>query len=619
MSSWSKLNEARRLQARGDLTGARNLCVQVLQVDPRNAGAATLLGDVCTQAGAAVEAMRAYTLAIGLNDRDASVFAKRAILRRRLGQTIEALSDYNRSVELAPDEPTVHYNKAILLKAMGRRDEAIASNLEAIRLHPRYAQAHFNIAILFHESRQFEAAALHYGRALETQPEDPGILFNAAISDFELGRFEECESKLQRVLRKKPGSRDTILKIGVAQAKGGKLSEAMETFRLLEERDASDVEATYNRALLLYQAERYEEAKGALQGVLEKSPNFARAWHALGASFRQSGELGPAIEFFREALSRDPQLYDANWDLAVTLLQAGRFAEGWQQYEWRRRAPNSPVPTRIDHVDPWLPHTSLSGKRVLVVSEQGAGDTIQFCRYASHLSRVASEVHVQVQPHLVSLLQCIEGVRSVSAIGTAPPEVDAWVPMMSLPFALNLHGPLECERYIFSSSRTSQDWAAHLPHAGAKKRVGFVWKGAAENSNDRFRSISLQQFVGGLKGNHEFISLQKPCSLDERDFLQEKAGIPALGDRLGDFADTAAVLEKLDLVVCVDTAVVHLAGAMGKPAWLLLSFIPHWPWGLSGETTPWYPSVRLFRQGPDRDWGPVLSNLGDALSSLNCA
>ena len=333
-----------------------------------------------------------------------------------------------------------------------------------------------------------------------------------------------------------------------------------------------------------------------------------------GTTLLAINRLPQAIAAFDAALAMEPDSVDAQWNRSVAQLALGDLRQGWVGYEYRWRKKEFAKHKRTFPEPLWLGDRALAGRTILLHAEQGLGDTIQFARYAAFAARMGAQVILEVQPSLKSLLTAIEGVTATIARGRPLPTFDLHCPLLSLPLALGTDEatiPAEIP-YIHAPADRVERWRERL-QATRSPRIGFAWAGSDGHANNHHRSIPLQQFsaIFGVSGV-SFVSLQKQASERERDVLGS-AGVIDLADELGDFADTAAVISALDLVISVDTSVAHVAGAMGQTVWTLLPFAPDFRWQLDREDSPWYPTMRLFRQPQLRDWDSVLAGVRSEL------
>lgn len=474
-------------------------------------------------------------------------------------------------------EEALELGNSLLLA--GRAAEAVHAYERAIELRPDNARAHNNLAVAWAEQRRFEPAIAGYQQALRLDPQYAEAHYNLGNALRELARREDALASYDRACALRPDWEAVHCNRGLALAGLGR---------------ETDAEAAYRRALAL-------------------RPDYPEALNNLGLSLELQGRLEDAGLHFDRALELAPGLASAHANRAQLRLLRRDFRNGWAEYEWRWRLSGvtlPPVP-----VPPW-DGTSLDRRTVLARAEQGFGDTIQFVRFAPSLQAAGARVVLECQPALRRLLATAPGVDAVVARGEPPPRCDVQIPLASLPYALGVfdldsvsrHGP-----YLSANRELAAKWRHALAgHEGL--RVGIAWKGNPRHPQDCHRSIPVERFAA-LAGvpRVKLFSLQvgEPAPAWLHDLV---GGAPALG-----FEESAAIAANLDLVVSCDTAIVHLAGALGRPVWIALPPVPDFRWLLDRDDSPWYPSARLFRQRRLGDWEELFARVAEALAALASA
>ena len=372
-----------------------------------------------------------------------------------------------------------------------------------------------------------------------------------------------------------------------------------------------------NLGLVLAAVDRTDDAIAAYRRALDRKPDHATAWNNLGLALQARNQVTDAIDAFRHAVALVPRFAHAHWNLALALLANGDYAEGWHEYEWRLRlpelggsAPRLPVPR-------WQGE-DLRGGTLLVSAEQGIGDAIQFVRFAALLATRGIRVVVQAAAELRTLLGTAPGVAATVSTGEPPPaDCSAEIPLLSLPYRLGLRPDQMGAPARYLSSDPSR--ALHAARAIAEarpgtRRIGLAWAGSPQHRNDARRSIPLATLVPLLSlPGITWFSLQKGAASDQLTKVAEARDVVPL-DPQCDFAHTAALVDALDAVVTVDTSIAHLAGALGKPTFVLLPFAPDWRWGIAGAQTPWYPTMTLCRQRAIGDWSSAVASLREAMT-----
>ena len=376
--------------------------------------------------------------------------------------------------------------------------------------------------------------------------------------------------------------------------------------------------AYMNYANALIGQHRFDDAIRFLYQAIQIDPNYAEAFTNLGSALKNIGRFVDALEQYDQAVQLGPLLSEAHQNKGLLQLLLGDFLNGWRAYEWRWRCKDR-FRARRDFEQPlWLGEESLSGKTILLHSEQGLGDAIQFCRYIPLVAALGARVVFELPGSLVGLLRGVEGVDRFVVLGEVLPEVDFHCPLMSLPLAFGTtlgSIPLPA-RGIDADAGKTAFWSGRLGEK-TRPRIGVVWSGNSQHANDHNRSISLPKLLSHLPAGYEYVSLQREVRESDQSVLDSSFQIRHFGYELEDFTDTAALCGLMDLVISVDTSVAHLSATMARPTWILLPYLPDWRWLLGRQDSPWYPSARLFRQACAGDWGSVLSELGHELAKFD--
>jgi len=421
---------------------------------------------------------------------------------------------------------------------------------------------------------------------------------------------------LQRAARNAPGDGRAHYFLAMALMQAERFSEAADAFLESSKRAPQDMAIVGNYGIALAKAGRSEEALKVLLDAAQRAPTVPEMHFNVGNAYRDLARPAEGAPAYARAIALRRQYPDAHWNRATALLLAGQWDEGWAEFEWRFALPGRrplPFPGQV-----WTGNLDeLPGKTILLAGEQGYGDVIQFVRYVPIIADAGARVIVAAQTDLKSLLYTVRGVAEVIAPGEVVPRYDLVAPLMSLgrimrtrPDTIPSSGP-----YISAESKAREKWRAQLAPFAQTKNVGLVWAGRPTHNNDRNRSMRLSDFapLAGVQGITLF-SLQKGPASDT--LRSPPAGLNLIDwtSELNDFHDSAALVSELDLIITVDTAVAHLAGALGKPIWTLLPFAPDWRWMLTHPTTsPWYPTMRLFRQKARGQWTPVVEAVAAAL------
>ncbi len=648
------LHEAVAAYTRGDWNEAEKLCRRILKAMPGQFDTLHLLGIIAAQTQRTEEAAVLLGRAVAINPGDAAAHSNRGnalqTLRRLeealasydralalkpdyaeaclnrgsalqdLGRLDEALASYDRALMLRPDYPEAHYNRGVVLQDLNRQEEALASYERALALNPDHADAHRNCGVAQQAlGRPLEAMA-SYGRALALRPDFAEALSSRGVALQSLDRPVEALEDFERALALAPQFAEAHCNRGVALLELARPAEALESYARALALQPDFAEAHANRGAALHEQWRLDEALASYDRALALKPGQPGAWSGRGIVLQEMNRLDEARQCYERAISLAPNFAEAHFNLSTCCLMQGDLARGWKEYEWRWRHKKleKTLGKRREFTQPqWTGAQSLEGRTLLLHAEQGFGDTIQFCRYARAAGERGARVILEVPRPLRTLLMSLAGVATLVEEGGALPAFDFHCPLLSLPLAFET-GPESVPspgRYIESSPERVARWRAQLGEP-EELRVGLSWSGSRANVGDAKRSITLAELVQYLPPQHKYFSLQKDMRDGDAEIFATHPNIRHMG---ADFADTAALCELMDVVVSVDTSIAHLAGALGRPVWILLPVIPDWRWQLKGETSPWYRSARLFRQEAIGDWRGVFERVRAGLLELPSA
>ena len=488
-------------------------------------------------------------------------------------------------LEHRPDDFDALHLLGMLNFQRQRMVEALHFLSAALKANSDSSDAMSNLGLALHATGRFDEAISSFRNALRLAPDHPEILYNLANSCLECGRLDEALSSYEGALAHAPGH------VGALVNRGNTL------LRLNEPRRAI---ASYDTAL------------AAMPGHPQILTNRGHALRRLDRPFE-------ALTDFKAALAAAPEFAEAHFEAAMAHLTLGDFDTGWQEYEWRWKTAAFARHRRPFRAPPWLGNEPVAGKSILLHAEQGFGDTLQFVRYASLLARRGAKVICEVQPELQPLLSQLADVTVIASGGTRP-AFDLHTPLLSLPLAFKTRTETipDAVPYLLAPAGRVADWRDRLPPG--RPRAGFVWSGSLTHNNDANRSIALARLFQLFENPPlQCLSLQTELREADRDTLRDLPKLVHLGDDIRDFADTAAIISLLDVVVAVDTAVAHLAGALGKPVVILLPFAADFRWMRDREDTPWYPTAKLMRQPAFGDWDSVMIRLHDELRHVDGA
>ncbi|MBF0124016.1 MAG: tetratricopeptide repeat protein [Magnetococcales bacterium] len=611
-------NLGRVLMLQGDIPGALVHFNRAVEIQPQSADLRYNLANGCWYGGQPEQAVEQFEQALKLNP--AHALATHALVQalERLAPSYqaynrldEAIVSYRRLLELKPDHPEAPGRLASLLFKQGQLPEAAQWYQRALEHHPQSAELNFALGVVYSSLNQVDEAIAAYQRsiALNDRIAEAHHQLGSALSG--KGRWAEAVAPLQRALELKPEMAESCNMLGICYA-------------LLQ---------------------RFDEAVASYHQALQIRPNYMEVHNNLAHALTELGRWQEAVDSYRQALVMQPDSADVHFNLGNILLLLGQFREGWLEYEWRRfkdTAKHRQLREPFGDRRPW-DGSDLQGKTILLLAEQGFGDVLQFARYIPMVAECGGRIVLACQPELYSLLQPLQGVAQVVKMAPSDwPEYDEYAPLLCLPriFQTEMHSIPAQVPYLTVVPEQLEIWqkkmpapppAAEPPKKGGflstifgrsdksaqpprPLRVGLVWAGSAEHGRDALRSIHQVELLLPLFDvpNVQFFNLQKgPASQGVQRLPADK--LHNLAPQIFNFMDTGAILHHLDLLITVDSAPVHLAGALARPVWLLVPFIAEWRWLVDRDDSPWYPTLRLFRQRRQGDWGEVIERVAQAL------
>jgi tetratricopeptide (TPR) repeat protein len=604
----------------GDNEVAVKLIIQAIDAAPGNPLFHYNLGTVYRHMDDLPSSIESYRRAIALKDNFADAHYKLGISFQHARQLANAEASYRRALALAPNLAGAHNNLGSVLRDAGRIGEAEASYRQALRIKPDFADAYLNLGNVYKDVRKYADAEINYRLALQINPNYAQAHSNLGVILVELGRFAEAEQCYRRALELQPDSVEIHTNLGFAMVEQHRFAEAETRFRHALQLSPDFPDAHNNLGIALREEGKLAESEASFRRALECNPRFAVAYNNLGNLLRDAHRLQEAGAAYRRALEINPMYYDAHVNYAMALLQAGDFLRGWKEYEYRWDGKNNE--SKRVFPQPMWQGEALQRKTILLHAEQGLGDTLQFVRYAKSLAERGATVYLLVPASLKALLASCGGVSAVYAHGELPPPFDFHCPIMSLPLAFKteLSSIPVAVPYLASTPSKLARWHERLGDRTAL-RVGLTWAGSARKDQpaahflDRQRSIHFDRLLPLLEvPGIQYFSLQ--LGDEARAQMNNNQNVLDYTGQLHDFEDTAALMENLDLIISVDTSVVHLAGALGKPVWLLNRYNSCWRWLVEREDSPWYPTLRIFGQPALGDWGSVIDQVKMALQQL---
>lgn len=603
----NELREAYAAHQRGHLADAERGYVAALQQAPDEVDALHLLGVLRHQQGRDAEAVDLLRRAVSLRPRFAGAHLNLGNAWKALKQFDEAQASYRAALAVQPDFAHAHFNLANTLVTLEHHEEAIDHFEQAVRLQPTHAAAFNNLGNSLAALNRHEAAAGAFYKAIQLQPRYAGAHNNLGLALNSLGRHDEALEQFRKALASEPNFTLARFNFGSTLDKLNRSDEAIEPLERVARDQPQFAPAHYALGNAYANTARLADAKASLETAISMDASFALAWQDLGTVAYDLGDYTKAIQALDQATHLRPDLAVAQYNRGLVALMNGEFERGFDAYEWRWNVwPRPEVAAPAWRGGP-MP---ASGNRLLVHAEQGLGDTIQFIRYIPRLVKAGIDVVLEVQPSLVKLFAPSAEAWGVELIerGARRPPVDAECPLLSLPLALGTRQGSIPRNVPYVMAPGLSPGFNDVPG----KRVGIVWSGAVRERRET-RAIPVSALTSlFVIEDIDWVVLQPDVRDDDRVRLAAWSGV-SYAPAPKDFADTADMIAQLDLVVTIDTSVAHLAGAMGRPVWIMLPKGPDWRWGPSAGTTPWYPSARLFRQTVAGDWSNVVNDVCCAL------
>lgn len=580
MNTINLIQQAYKNFQEGNVGHAERSLKDILKSQPNNFDALHILGVICAATGQKDEAAQLFRQALALDDKNVSLHYKLARVQFESGQFEAALLAYEKIIALGYIKPEILLAKTVALINLQRHLEALDCIEQALAEWPDYADGWSHKGSILYQLGHFEEALACFDQALSLQPEMADGWYKKSLALDKLKRNADALASIDRALAIAPKNAAYLL----------------------------------DRAVILHQLERYAESLSDNETALALTPGNAEAWGDHGLTLSRMKRHQQALVSYQQALGLRADYADALSNQSLSQLVLGQFEAGWQSYEYRWKKGNADFP-RHTEIPLWLGQQAISGKRILLWSEQGLGDTIQFCRYAALVAESGAEVVLEVDPALKTIAQTM-GDFKVIAIGEEFPPVDYQTPLMSLPLAFKTDlATIPASPFYFKADNAKKEnWKSRQNSADGKLKIGLVCSGNAGNTNDHRRSMPLQEFAPLLQlDGAEFFLVQKDIREADQTYLLQASKLRQAANDIADFDDTAAIIASLDLVISVDTSVAHLSGALGTPVWILLPWAPDWRWLLDRDDSPWYPSARLFRQDQAGDWQGVIERVSSAL------
>ncbi len=631
----------------GNLKEAKKSYLELLESEPANSKLNFLIGSLCFQEGNPEEAINYLQKALAINPSDHQSLNNLGLVYQALGNYDYAVNSFHRAISLKDDYINAYNNLSICYHTFDQNRKAIDVLESALLIDPKDPETNFNIGLLCFKEAKFNDAEKYLKIAVELAPQNSIFLYNLAILQIELNHFEFAKSNLVKALKISPNNSEIMFNLGYLSDEEGNFEKAINFYKAAIDVNNNFDEAYFNLGNIYKQQSNWEEAKYNFGKAIFLNENHYKALNNLGyvyhkqcdyekaieyylksinindeyydarlnygASLLEIGQIDSSIEQYELILEKQPDNSEAHFNLAMAMLLQGNYEKGFEEYEHRIKD------KIIDERKIWEGE-ELNGKTILVHDEQGIGDTVQFIRYLYFVKSADTKVIFRCRESLIPLFKNSSLVDQVISFKeTVNFEYDYEIQILSLPNVLKITAENipSFDKYFNVDKERNNYWKERLNNS-SKLKIGFAWKGNPKHKYDYKRSMPVRNFEQLLSLNDfEFYSLQLDITESELEFLSQFENVNILGNEIDNLKDTVALVNNLDFVLTVDTAFVHLAGALGKATFLLLSHIPDWRWLLNREDTPWYTSVKLFRQKSIGDWSSVFDEVQTQLANNN--
>jgi tetratricopeptide (TPR) repeat protein len=613
------INKGISLHKAGCYQDAQAAYRQALKITPNNSQLLRLYGLSYYQQGAFDKAIEIYNLALKTQPDNAEAWRNLGLAFKSIGNYEKAIEAYQNAIRWRRDYAEAFRNLGNVFVELKRIDEARVAYEEALRLKPNYAEAYTNLGMVLEKQEKIDEAIDAHKKAVTLLPQWFPAHNNLGQIYLNRGQFETAISHFNKAIALNNKYAIAWSNLGLAFAALGQVSKAEKALKQACKLDKKSISCQTNLGIFLQQHGKYQEALVAYKHLINLRPEKIDPYFNIASIYNASGKTQAALQILRDGIVAAPKDSDAHFALSLSLLQNGHYKEGFAEYEWRRK--------REDHVErnyeiPEWNGEDLRDKSILLYPEQGMGDMVQFVRFASLLQEKGAYVHLETYPVLRKLFTHSFPQLPVYSSEDKPINFDYHCPLMSVPAKLGLElSDITGAAYLSALPQKIDMWRPFF--LTDQFKIGIVWQGNPAGAVDRGRSIPLQFFKPLAQlPNVQLVSLQKNFGLDQLSNLSHEMDIMCMPEEFdkGDdaFLDTIAVMQCLDLIVTSDTSIAHLGGASGCPTWVVLKHVPDWRWGFQGSISPWYDSVKLFRQVKTGDWSIPFQAIADSLTSEQC-
>jgi len=575
------------------------------------------------QKGQFKKAQKIYDEILALQPKHFDLLQVYGALALQMNQLDKAVTLLSESIEINPYQSAVYFNLALAFEKLKKYDTAVENYYKAIKLNTNHTKAYFNCAILLAELQQFEAAIANYDQAIRLNPNLVEAFYHRGNSLQAIKQFEAAITNYNEAIRLNPNLVEAICDRGNALQAIKQFEAAITNYNEAIRLNPNFAVAYCNRGNALLALNQIDAAIGDYKQAIKLNPDYSVAFHNHAYLMYRLQEFEASIESYDQAIRLNPNFAEAYCGKGLVKILLGQYEDGWALYEWRWRGSHLKEYIRNFSQPLWLGKESIKDKIILIHTEQGLGDSIQFCRYMGLVEALSpKQILLEAPKALLSLLSTLKNNVTLIEQGNPIPEFDVHCPLLSLPYAFKTTSetiPANIP-YLYSEEKKTKLWKDKLG-LKIKPRVGIVWSGSSNNIADDIllsrRNIPLERLTSLFELPFEFHLLQKEIRQEDQLVFDSLTQINSYQDELIDFSDTTALIMQMDLVISTCTSVVHLAGALGVKTWVLLPYSADFRWMLDRNDSPWYPTATLFRQPEIDDWESVIDQVKIALVNSN--
>ena len=584
-----------------------------------------MFANSCMQQGDLTSAISSFNIAIRLKPDLPDAYNNLGTALMRQGDLTAAIALFKKAIELKPEHPDPHNNLGIILQKKGESDAAVASYKTAINLDPNNPDTYYNLGTALMQQGDLTAAISSFNKAIKFKNDFAGAYNNLAVGLQKHGKTKNAIDIYKIALKLRPDFPEAHNNIGNALKDCGNLPEAIASFKKAIELNPEYPDPYNNLAIILREKGELDAAVAFYKTAINLEPNNPNTYYNLGNALVEQGSPSKAISLYKAALKLKHDHSETNWNYSQAMLLLGNYKDGWEKYEWRSKIKNPSLP----HANPICPRLDDKGlcdiDKLLIISEQGLGDTLHFMRYVIAIQQRGIHTSLCAQPKLHSLIQA----SGIDASPLTPEQANKvsngyWIPLLSAPRLLEVspNNPIITKPYIKTTDELNEKWRKILSK-DLMPTIGINWRGNRVDSKKQVRNISTHSFSKLVQNNAtNIVCLQRGAKASEiEEITLNSKTTPHQLDILRiansedpeDFLEYVAIIKNCDLVITTASTVAHIAAGIGIPTWVLLTRVPDWRWGLEGNSTFWYPSMRLFRQSENNNWDEVIERVKLAL------